>query len=134
MKSIRQQKKRVIFWQDWGIFFGYTMVTVGFNDYEDIKKFLKKKKYNEWLDALNIKLDEFDTHHASVWENNGKHYSLLFLVDYKDDFEYHKILAHEILHLISFRMTDFLDPLKENEAFTYTHSYLMQNIRDKIIK
>jgi len=130
MKKITRIKK--IFWMDWGTFFGTTMVCCGWKDYAEVKDFLKKKKYNGWLTAMNLKSDEFKTNHFSRWHieevetGRSTSYSILWLKDWKPDLEHYKILAHELLHAVQFCMPDFLDVEKEYEAVAYQHSYLFE--------
>lgn len=117
-------------WLDFGIFPGSCLFVCGFG-YNETLKHLKKKKSGDWILAFE------DT--KNVWENDnwgfaskrtiitGKTYFFLTLkkpFDFKD--ESHTRLAHEILHLASFHLKDFLNPIEENEAFCYLHSYLMR--------
>ena len=114
---------------DWGTFFGTTMVCCGWKDYAEVKEFLKRKKYTQWLEAMEIKAEEFKTNHFSKWgaidEKNKKiTFTILWLKDWKHDAEHYEILAHELLHAVQFCMPDFLDVTTEHEAVAYQHSYL----------
>ena len=116
-------------WLDFGTFYGSCLFVCGFT-YEETLKVLKRKKSFEWLDAFETTKDVWDSDNwgfASRRQTNaGKIYFFLTLksrFDFKD--ESHIKLAHEIVHLASFHLTDFLDPMKENEAFAYTHTRLM---------
>ena len=123
-----------IFWQDWGTFYGMTMVCCGWKDYAEVKKFLKKKKYTEWLRAMELKPEEIKNCHFSKWYiGNVKtkkevQYQLLWLKDWKPDVEHYKILSHELVHAVLFCMPDILDVDIETEAVAYEHSYLFENI------
>ncbi len=125
-------------WQDWGTFFGTMMVCSGWKDYTEVKEFLKKKKYTEWLKAMECKPEEFNTNHFSKWavQHTKKEqeitYQLLWLKDWKPDLEHYKILAHELLHAVQFCMKDFLDPNTEIEAIAYQHSYLFEHIAKEL--
>lgn len=127
-----------IFWQDWGTFYGTTMVCCGWKNYDEVKKYLKRKKYYEWLKAMELKGDEFDSCHFSTWTiENVKtklqvKYSILWLIDWKNDLRHYEILSHELVHAIQHYMEDFLDPKKEHEAVAYQHSYLFKNIANKL--
>lgn len=126
-----------IFWQDWGTFYGTTMVCLGWKDYAEVLDFLKKKKHTEWFTALEQK-EEFKSFHFSRWtmENvktgEEKSYSLLWLPHWKKDLEHYKILAHELVHAVMFVMPKFLDVHEEKEAIAYQHSYLFENIAKKL--
>ncbi len=126
---IKKKSDKHINWLDFGIFFGSTMFIVGFT-FEEALSHLKKKKSGDWILALESTTD--------LWKNEnwgfvskrtlvtGKIYYFLVLkkqFDFQD--ESHAKLAHEILHLCSFHLKDFLDPIEENECFCYTHTHLM---------
>ncbi len=143
----KRKDNKLIYWQDWGTFYGTTMVLCGWKDYAEALEYLKKKSvnnkaYREWYNALKVKEGETsDCNHFSRWTveelKNGRvidtiHYSLLWLKDWKEDLRHYKILAHELVHAISFCMKDFLNPMKENEAFAYQHSYLFEKIATKL--
>lgn len=114
------------------------MVCCGWKDYADLKRHLKKKKHKEWRDALDVKTEEFKSCHFSRWSvENVKtkktvSYTMLWLIDWKEDVEHFKILAHELVHAVQFCMPDFLDPAKECEAVAYQHSYLFESIVKKL--
>lgn len=117
-------------WLDFGIFHGSCIFVCGFSYEEVLLHFKKKKTPVGWVKA-------FESTH-SLWENknwgftskrfiDNKTYFILVLkkrFDFKD--ESHAKLAHEILHLASFNLKDFLDPMEENESFCYLHTYLME--------
>jgi len=129
-------KKAILFYQDWGTFFPMTLVACGFKDYKKLIKYMKKKRsyHCEWITALENKPEEFEHNHFSKWKHNKKSYSLLWLKSWKPNQYHYKILAHELVHAISFYMPDFLNPQDENEAFAYQHSYLFENIADNLNK
>jgi len=129
--------KKTIFWQNFGTFPGMMMICSGWKDYADVLVFLKKKKYTEWERALRLKPEEFDSPHCSKWELeknlDGKlekcvTYYLLWLPNWKEDTGHLTVLAHELVHCVSFHLKDFLNPIEENEAMAYQHTYLMQKI------
>lgn len=132
-------EKRIYFYQDWGTFLGTTLVVCGFENYIELINSLKKKRHFDWVKAMREKKDEFNTPHFSKWYIKGDNekdcaYTLLWLPSWKQDLEHYKILAHELVHGISYIMTDFLDPLQEHEAFAYQHSYLFENIAKQLNK
>lgn len=133
-------KKKIIFWQNMGTFPGTMMVCVGWKDYKDVIEFLKKKKYTEWHRAMKLKPEEFKNPHCSKWElekwtpeNPCITYFLLWLPDCKEDAEHLTVLAHELVHCVSYHLKDFIDPIKENEAMAYQHTFLMKNIIKQLI-
>lgn len=117
-------------WLDFGIFHGSCLFICAFSYDEVIGNFKKKKTTEGWVKAFE------DT--KSIWDNDNwgyaskriiddRKYFILVLkkrFDFKD--ESHSRLAHEILHIASFHLNDFLDPMAENEAFAYTHTHLMK--------
>lgn len=144
----KEIKTKTLIFQDWGTFFGTTMVVCGFDDYDDVLKYLKKNKYSDWYNALKWKKEDDGkkldkSFHFSHWDmisfKKGKeekpiHYSVLYLLHWKSDLEHYKILAHELFHAMQFCMPVFLDVNKEYEAVAYEHSYLFQGIADELNK
>lgn len=136
---------RTIFWQDWGVFIPSTMVSRGYETPADLLEGMKRTKLNktapEWYRAVKAKY-EFDdggldkSNHFSKWtiEERGKDviYSILFLKTWNNTAYDKHILMHELIHACSFQLKDFLDPIKENEAFAYTHGYLFEHIVEKL--
>jgi hypothetical protein len=145
MKS--KSKIKTLIFQNWGTFFGVTMVCCGFENYNDVLKYLKKNKYNDWHRALDAKrkgdIKELNKlNHFSNWvieeHKKGKitpiNYSMLYLIDWKQDLKHYKILAHELVHAVQFCMKDFLDMDKETEAVAYQHSFLFEEIGNELNK
>lgn len=129
----RKLVTKTISWQDWGTFYGTTMVCCGYENYDDLRRKLKEMKYKDWLSAIEGK-EEFNSCHFSKWNKDGKTWSMLWMKDWKQDLEHYKILAHELLHAVHFCMPDFLDVLKEKEAVAYQHSYLFESIAKELNK
>lgn len=117
-------------WLNFGIFEGNVLFVCGFTFEEMLRHFKRTKTPDGWVATFESTKNLWD---ASSWgfvskrEMEGKTYFFLVLkkrFDFKDDS--HAKLAHEIVHLASFHLIDLLDPMKENEAFAYTHTYLMR--------
>ena len=133
-KKIRKVKEKIsgCFYQEWGTYSPTTLVACGFKDYKDLIEFMSTKDDKEWLEAMRNKPEEFDADHFSVWTHEKRRYSLLWLKSWKSDQYHYKVLAHELLHGVSFMMSDFMDCIKENEAFAYQHTYLFDEIANKL--
>lgn len=117
-------------WLNFGTFRGSCLFVCGFT-YDETVKILKMKKSYEWLAAFESTKKVWDNDNWGFASKREMESGVLhfFLVlknrfDFKDDS--HIKLAHEILHLASFHLKDFLDPIVENECFAYTHSHLME--------
>lgn len=137
---MRNKSAKHIHFFDFGIFYGTLMFSVGFT-FEEIQNHLIRKKVDkEWLLAFNATKKNFVSHvagHASrqiIYEGeNEKSGRTYFFVHLKDAFDFkndkhHKILSHELIHIVTYNLMDALDIVKENEAFAYTHSYLLDKI------
>jgi hypothetical protein len=140
-RSDMRNKKTIktVLFQDWGTFFGTTMVCVSFKGYKDIVSHLKKVKYHDWHDAMKEKISYMEegldnNNHFSRWEHKGIKYTLLYLKDWKQDLEHYNTLAHELVHAVQFCMKDFLNQDREYEAVAYQHSYLFKNIAKELNK
>ena len=118
---------------NFGSFPGKTMFTCGFT-FKEICKILKKQNCLDWLDAF--KQTEHNFCHgvagfasAKTLVIKGKEYYYHFL-HLRDQFDFsdeaHTTLAHEVIHLCTYNLVDFLDIVKENEAFCYTHTHIMK--------
>lgn len=137
----KQKKIKQILWtQDWGTYNDKTVVAVGFT-VQEIIDLMKADKCIGWAKAVEARKDEFEemckgSHFFSSWvmEENGKdfHYSIMFLLHWKPDVEHYKILAHELIHGISFIMARKMNVLKENEAFAHQHSFLFESVVIKL--
>ena len=117
-------------WLNFGAFDGTVLFVCGFTYGEIMNRFKNKKTSEGWVTAFeNTKnMWDDDTNHAfcSKEEVSGKTYFIMVLknrFDFRDGS--HATLAHEILHLISQNLPEFLDPMRENECFAYTHTFLM---------
>ncbi len=117
---------------NFGSFHGKILFTAGYS-YDEICKELKKQKCLEWLQAFE------NTH--SLWSDtcsgfsslttvtiNGKDYQYCF-VCLRDRFDFsdraHSILSHEVIHICTHNLSQMFDIVKENEAFAYTHTHIL---------
>lgn len=132
----KKKSGKVIKWIGFGSFPGDIMFCVGMS-YDEIIKYLVKGKWLKWKQAFEATKDIFDNQKTwgyaakRVLENTKtkKEADYFFLIVRNpfefDDFDY-TALAHEILHLCSFQLPNCFDVLKENEAFCYTHTCIME--------
>lgn len=116
-------------WLNFGAFFGSCIFICGFTYEEVLKHFKRKKTPADWVKCVESTLYLWENDNwafASKRTIDGRDYFVLVLknkFDFKDDS--HAKLAHEVLHLASFHLKEFLDPMQENECFAYTHTHLM---------
>jgi hypothetical protein len=122
---------RHINWLDFGTFQGTCLLVCGFS-YEAVSDHFKKKKTpKEWVEAFESTKNMWDSDNwgfASRRQTDSGQICFFLTLKHRFDFkdDSHVKLAHEILHLASFQLADFLDPIKENECFAYTHTHLMR--------
>lgn len=120
---------------NFGSFPGKVLFTVGFT-YDEICKALKRQEQTGWLAEFETTKHNFDTEHCVGFcaRRLGKDKCQYYFLHLRDNFNYtekhHITLSHELIHLCSYHLPDYLDVLKENEAFAYTHSHLMQQCYD----
>lgn len=129
---MKKKMKSVMSTLNFGSFPGKILFTTGYT-YDEVCKELKKQKLPEWLMA-------FETT-SNLWEDGcwgfgsfrtvkikGKDYYYSFLC-LRDSFDFtdtsHARLAHEIIHVCTFQLVDLFNIVKENEAFAYTHTHIM---------
>ena len=122
---------------NFGSFPGKIFFTAGYT-YDEICKELKKQKLPEWLQCFETTKDLWD---GNCWglgslrtiNINGKYYYYSFLC-LRDKFDFsdesHAGLAHEIIHVCTFQLADLFNLVKENEAFAYTHTHIMNQCYD----
>lgn len=137
MKTVRQ----ILWTQEWGTYDPATVVCCGFTDYKEIIEIMKADKCIQWARAIEARHPEdlkdlAATNHFTRWtmDQDGKEitYSILWLLDWKRDVDHYKILAHELIHAVSFMLGRNIDLIKENELFGYQHTFLFKQIADKL--
>lgn len=117
---------------NFGSFPGKILFTSGYG-YDEICKELKKQKCHEWLQAFEST--------KWLWENKNWGFASSRTLSIKgEDFYYnflclknrfdfsdthHAKLSHEVIHICSFHLHDVFDVIKENEAFAYTHTHIL---------
>lgn len=117
---------------NFGSFPGKILFTAGFT-YDEICKELTRQKCGSWLKAFKTTIDTWDNRcwgFGSLRTINIKgqtyHYSFLCL---RDNFDFtdssHARLAHEVIHVCTWQLSDLFNMVKENEAFAYTHTHIM---------
>lgn len=108
------------------------MFTCGYS-YEEVLKH-SNKKYKDWVPALKLIAGQFSECNwgfSSYRCLKGKEYCFIGI---RDTFTFSDLdqrnLAHEVLHCISFNLSWFVDCIKENESFCYTHTHVMKQIQE----
>jgi hypothetical protein len=119
---------KVIDTLNFGSFPGKIMFTCGYS-FKDVCKELKKQKCNEWLECfkqLEYLFEPSCAGFAAVRKLNEFTYHFVCL---RDEFDFsdkhHATLSHEVIHIITYNISDMLDIVKENEAFAYTHTHIL---------
>ena len=97
------------------------------------------KQDKVWIKELKDRYEydeDIDKHpHFTKWKWQSKlTYSVLFIKEWRHTDFCHIMLAHELLHAVSFVMSDMMDIVKENEALAYQHSYLMESVLKRLSK
>lgn len=130
-------KSRSISWtQDWGTYPDLMTVCVGLGNYQELINDCRRQKCEEWVKALEDRKAELDdlatTHHFTTWKFKGITYSVLWLMEWRKTPVAYSVLAHELIHAVSFVLGSRLDIRKENEAFAYQHQFLFKEIIKKL--
>lgn len=139
---MKKQIKAVMFFQDWGTYWASTLVSINNKTYNDLGDMLDKKADKDWHEAIKYRFELTDemeklekSHHFTIWTwPDGKRYSTLFLPEWRWTAHDYTILAHELIHAVSFTMWGMMDLIKENEAMAYQHTYLMEAILQRLEK
>lgn len=133
-KRTKRISDRIIDHLNFGMFEGSCLFVCGFS-YEQTLKHLQKKEDTEWIEMFKNTKDVWDNDNwgfcSKRWSKDDKKYYFLVIkkqFNFSDDSQ--RKLAHEIVHLASFYLKDLLDPMQENEAFAYFHTYLMKQCHD----
>lgn len=126
---------QILWTQDWGTYEDHTVVCVGFESRQELVDLMIKDKCLEWAEAIRVREDFDDmktSNFFSKWEYKDCHYSILWLLDWKRDMKHYSILAHELVHAVSFMLGKRMDIEKENEAVAYQHTYLFRKIATQL--
>lgn len=134
--------KKQLFFQKCGTYQGEILVAVGYKNYDELIKELKElnPKGSIWIKALIAAKDDephhteekATTYHYIKWEYDKHSFQMIFLMDWKKDFEHINILAHEIVHAASIYLSELLNPGRENEALAYQHTFLMRELYPRL--
>lgn len=110
------------------------MFSVGYS-FDEISIELKKQKCGGWIEAWNETKYLFNSKECGgfakkvIMEFKGKEYDYFF-VHLRDEFKFtdrhHAILSHELIHICTFQLSCLIDIVKENKAFAYTHTHLLE--------
>lgn len=109
------------------------MFSVGYS-FEEVAAELKKQRCVGWAAAWQETKYLFHKDCAGfakkiIMEFKGKEYDYFFL-HLRDEFKFtdrhHSVLSHELIHICTFNLSIMIDIVKENEAFAYTHTHLLE--------
>lgn len=117
---------------NFGSFPGKILFTCGYK-FDEVCKQLKKEKCYEWLQCFETTkylwtadCRGFGSFRTLTVKGKEYYYSFLCLRDCFDfTDEAHATLSHEVIHICSQQLPDLFDIVKENEAFAYTHTHIL---------
>lgn len=114
---------------NFGQFQGKIVFSCGFTVKELIKHF-KKQDCHDW--ASGLKSIDLGNHTLGIACKRTYKKTQLFYLILRDPFKFtdqeYCTLAHEVLHLVQFRLIDILDRDQETECEAYLHTHIMQQI------
>jgi hypothetical protein len=122
--------KKYHYKQNWGTYLNDTLVFVGYNANEVIKLLDKWEKTEYFISKINEEL--FNNNRGVVIFDNNR--TLLWLKEFKDDWEFYEVLIHESHHLIFNVLGECRMMKDEIEAQAYQQEYLFREIRQKLQK
>lgn len=111
-------------------------VFVGMNHKEMVNWMKKENVYKDFIKSFDEEYKEDDWlkegYHGRVCDDDGK--VLLWIKDWKNDWESHDTLMHECLHIVQFMLNKHRLMEDEYEAQAYQLEYLVKSIRQKLNK
>lgn len=140
MKTKLKKKKRTkaYFIQNWGTYSNQTFVVVGMKGKEILRAMKRAKLVKEAITDFEKEHEELDKswlvdgHNGMCWIKDGR--SLLWVREWKDDWDHHETLIHEIFHLVHAVLQKGKNMANEDEACAYQQEYLYRQIRRNIFK
>lgn len=115
---------------NFGQFQGKICFSCGFTVKELIEHF-KKQECKEWAAGLRSVEHLGPEVLGQASKRTYKNVELFYLI-LRDPFKFtdqeYITLAHEVLHLVQFRLRDILDRDQETECEAYLHTHIMQQI------
>jgi hypothetical protein len=124
---------KAAFIQDWGSYTNQTFVSVGMPIKDTIRAMSQRK-----LNPHVIKnFSQCSSNVASgamgfVWHNEGR--TILWLPDWKNDWEHWYTLIHETHHLVQHVLVHTNRMDDETDALAYQQEYLFRHIRERLQK
>ena len=119
-----------------GIFSATILFSCGYS-YDELAKFLKKRKADDWLAGISVP-DDIELIKKSfglamkreVYNKKSGVEKTFFYLYLRDSFTFtdyeYCVLAHEIIHILQFMLPCLLDRNTEIEAEAYTHTHIMK--------
>lgn len=119
-----------------GIFSATILFSCGYT-YDELSKFLKRRKADDWLlgisDVEDIRLikNSFGIGmERRICNDKTGDEKILYYLYIRDSFTFtdyeYCVLAHEIIHILQFMLPRLLDRNNEIEAEAYTHTHIMK--------
>ena len=124
-----------IFIQDWGTYKNETLVCIG-TGHKEVLRFINshgiQKRFKKWIlgneELFKSAVDRKDN--GFFLFNEGM--SLLWLKDWKNDWEHYDTLLHELNHAVYFILGNSRLMNAEPEGLAYQQEYLFREIRHKL--
>lgn len=140
-KVVRKKKKKeqkFAYIQEWGTYSNETIVSVGMTA-EEILDWLKKNNGSKkFIDFINK--DARKEVERMISERVGGLFlpcegaSLLWLCEWKNNWEQIEILVHEVHHAVQAILGRHRNMMQEDEALAYQQQFLFREIRRKLQK
>lgn len=131
---MKTKKVSLITTVDFGILSGKICFSCGYS-FKEMRKVFKEQKCKEYLKAIKDEDDEWGDTVGVCWERKVNGCTLYFLC-LKDPFKFtdqeYVTLAHEVLHVIQFRLNGVVNRDREVEFEAYLHSHIMDKILHKL--
>ena len=126
-----KKQKKLIYVQDWGTYQSETIVAIGVT-YKELEEWVAKngsKKFREAYEGNGME-DAIESNcDGLMWHNTG--YSILWMKEFSDSWDWNDTLMHECLHLIQYCFIATRGFEGEYEAQAYQQEYLVRSIRQK---
>lgn len=138
-KKLRKKKsQKAYFIQDWGSYSNETLVVVAMNGDEILSAMKRLKIKKDVIDKFKeekVTLDRswfVNNNCAMCWIYEGR--TILWLRDWKEDWDHYETLLHECFHLIHNVLQVNKNMANEDEGCAYELEFLFRSMRRKLYK